>query len=238
MEPERDFETEPRGQRERGKEDSSGVLKGGGREADAGGRQRPQGQRADVQTGRGAETRAQEGRLHALGGGGVLRQRWRAEGTQGQEAGHLHNAWQRRGASEGEPRSKGPTAHLEGGMEVPADLCQGVAPRPQGGSTCQPLLLGSAPYSTLTLGLTLGGLDTGRMTHWQLMSLPPAHTPQSGLPASQQNQQLNNGAVWLQALILHRARLEAPTQHSCPQWRLPAKGPTSFPATHFPGAEA
>lgn len=62
--------------------------------------------------------------------------------------------------------------------------------------------------------------------------------PKSGLPTSQQPQQLNNGAVWLQALTLHRASLEAPIQHSCPQWRLPAKGPASSPATHLPGAEA
>lgn len=55
-----------------------------------------------------------------------------------------------------------------------------------------------------------------RPVNWAHYVSSPPTLPQSSFPTSQQTQQLNNGAVWLQTLRLHRAELEAPTQHSCP----------------------
>lgn len=63
------------------------------------------------------------------------------------------------------------------------------------------------PYSQFHL--TPGPDVKGHRHRASSESLPPAHIPrQSGLPTSQQSQHLNNGAVWLQALTLHRAGLE------------------------------
>lgn len=123
--------------------------------------------------------------------------------------------------------------------------CPPAAPVPRQGPRAQPCHRLPAPHC---LALLPGPPSSwawreGASTWGQqvpgtpCLPLHPTHS-QSSLPTSQQSQQLSNRAVWLQALILHRARPEAPTQHSCPHWRLPANGPASCPATHCPGAEA
>lgn len=160
--------------------------------------------------------------------------RWRA--------GDLHMAWQKKAASEEEVCSKAPTATLTAVRRyrwMPAPAAQA---QPQGPAAMLPLasptLPSSAPNATLTLGLTLRCVDTKPVSPWHLLSLPAAHTSPHPVqpPCLPAVPALSNGAVWLQALILHRARPEAPTQHSCPQWRLPAQGPASCPATHRPEA--
>ena len=162
----------------------------------------------------------------------------------GQRAGGLPEAWQRtEQVRKSRQRTHNPP--LQPWRDTGVHQ-QHLPPRrgpraPQAATACRPQAAGSTPRSVLILGFVLRGTDTGPASPGtSCLSLQPAPTPRpkSGLPTSQQSQHLNNGAVWLQALTLHRARLEAPTQHSCPQWRLPAKGPASFPATHLPGAEA
>lgn len=178
-------------------------------------------------------------------GGRRAAERWkqRAEGPQGTESRGPPRGLAQEGSKQGEAinqRDPKPP-HSAVGIQVYTGslCCPGTAPGPHShATTCQPHAAWLCSHATLVLGLTLRDTDTGPVSPWHLVSLPPAHTPQSSLPASQQSQELNNGAVWLRALILHRARPEAPTRHSCPQWRLPAKGPTSCPATHLPGAEA
>lgn len=147
-------------------------------------------------------------------------------------------------AEEGSQRGggvlEGTHSHPDGHAEIQVDAstcCPGTAPGPAAMlPLASPTLPSSAPNATLTLGLTLRGVDTRPVSPWHLLSLPAAHTPPVQPPCLPAVPALSNGAVWLQALILHRARPEAPTQHSCPQWRLPAQGPASCPATHRPGA--
>lgn len=124
-----------------------------------------------------------------------------------------------RGASEKEPCSKGPTAHPPKTHKDTGVQQQHLLPRPGPGAPqgCYHLPapccwlysqfhLNTGPEKKKKiLGLVLRASDTRPVISPLLVSPScSCPAPQSGLPTSQQSQHLNNGAVWLQALILHR----------------------------------
>lgn len=141
------------------------------------------------------------------------------------------------GSKRGEALLRGIPGRLssDGGMQMcsSSTCCPGQAPGPCSHATaCQPHTTWLCSQRHLNPGPDMKGhgLGASRSLAPRVPPSSPHRLPKSSLPASQQSQQLSNGAVWIQALILHRARPEAPTQRSCPHWRLPAKGPASCPA--------
>lgn len=117
-------------------------------------------------------------------GGRRVAERWkqRAEGPQGTESRGPPRGLAQEGSKQGEATDqRAPRPPLSAvGIQVYTSsiCCPGTAPGSRSRTaTCQPHTAWLCSRATLVLGLTLRGTDTGPVSPWHLVSLPPAHTP-------------------------------------------------------------
>lgn len=161
------------------------------------------------------EDGAQRGAGHSSGGRGT------AAGGRGTVVGKR----QRRGGTKSRDnrRDRERKSHISPHPTRYGSVGQGVSPAStcclrclhRNATSCRTCTTGFGSQFHSDPGPDLRGTSLRPVNRAHYVSPPPI-LPQSSFPTSQQPQQLNNGAVWLQTLRLHRAELEAPTQHSCP----------------------